>query len=364
MGEAIERAAGDGEPATRPSPPPPAPPRRTRRTGRQAYLVLFVLAALVVGVYFYMDYANRNHEHTDDAQVDADVVSIAPRVAGVVLTVAVVDNQSVHAGDPILELDPADFEARLRAAEADLAAAQAGLAAAQSQVAVVEANATGQLSGANAQLSGSNLSVRVAQAQVSAARAELERTRAQATNAQSQLERAQGMHDRGLMPGADLDAAQTAYNVAQAAVDEADARLSVARQQLSYTPVVAPADGMLSRLAVHPGQFVQPGQPAVVLVPNATYVVGNFKETQIGRMQTGQRAEVEVDAYPGRTFQARVASLAAGTGARFSLLPPDNASGNFVKVVQRVPVRLEWVDLPDDVVMRAGLSAYVTVYLP
>ena len=118
---------------------------------------------------------------------------------------------------------------------------------------------------------------------------------------------------------------------------------------------------MVSKLSVHAGQLVQPGQLVAELVPMATYVVANFKETQIGRVRPGERAIVEVDAYPGRKLEAKVASVSGGTGSRFSLLPPDNASGNFVKVVQRVPVRIEWASRPD-VPMRAGLSAEVTIY--
>ncbi|MDP9152446.1 MAG: efflux RND transporter periplasmic adaptor subunit, partial [Myxococcota bacterium] len=136
----------------------------------------------------------------------------------------------------------------------------------------------------------------------------------------------------------------------------------VAELQLSYTRIAAPADGALSRLALHEGQLVQPGQQVVLLVPDATYVVANFKETQIGAMRPGQRAELALDAFPGRTFEGKVESWSPGTGARFSLLPPDNAAGNFVKVVQRVPVKIAWQEVPPDVRLTAGLSAEVTVF--
>ena len=125
--------------------------------------------------------------------------------------------------------------------------------------------------------------------------------------------------------------------------------------------MVAPADGVASKLMVHDGQLVGIGQPVVELVPTATYVLANFKETQIGSMRPGQPAEIEIDAFPGRKFEGKVESLAGGTGAAFSLLPADNATGNFVKVVQRVPVRIAFVNAPADVKMRAGLSADVTV---
>jgi membrane fusion protein (multidrug efflux system) len=125
--------------------------------------------------------------------------------------------------------------------------------------------------------------------------------------------------------------------------------------------VVAQADGQVTRLTAREGQMVQPGQPLAELVPDSTYVVANFKETQIGDMKPGQPVEIDVDAYPGLQLHGQIESLAGGTGARFSLMPPDNASGNFVKVVQRVPVRIAWVNPPKDVALRPGLSTDVTV---
>jgi membrane fusion protein (multidrug efflux system) len=126
---------------------------------------------------------------------------------------------------------------------------------------------------------------------------------------------------------------------------------------------VAPSDGIASKLMVHEGQLAAAGQPVVALVPSATYVIANFKETQIGSMRVGQRAEIELDAFPGQKFEGTVSSLSGGTGSSFSLLPADNATGNFVKVVQRVPVRVAWKVAPSAAVMRAGLSADVTVFV-
>ncbi|MCA1829866.1 MAG: HlyD family efflux transporter periplasmic adaptor subunit, partial [Myxococcales bacterium] len=136
-----------------------------------------------------------------------------------------------------------------------------------------------------------------------------------------------------------------------------------ARLQLSYTKLYAQEDGQITRLTAREGQMVQPGQPVAMLVPDRTYVVANFKETQIGDMKPGQPVDIEVDAYSGRKLEGKVESLAGGTGARFSLLPPDNASGNFVKVVQRVPVRIAWVNPPKDLSLKPGLSADVTVHV-
>jgi len=162
--------------------------------------------------------------------------------------------------------------------------------------------------------------------------------------------------------GAQLAAAHAAAELARARVKAVEAALRLADLQCSYTRVTAPDDGVVSRLGVHEGQSVLGGQPVVELVPARTYVVANFKETQIDKMRPGQRAAIRVDAFPGRTFEGTVESRSGGTGARFALVPPDNASGNFVKVVQRVPVRIAWKS-PPDVPLAAGLSVVVTVFV-
>ena len=162
---------------------------------------------------------------------------------------------------------------------------------------------------------------------------------------------------------AQIGASRANADLAHARVDGASASLDLAKLQLSYTKIVAPSDGLASKLSVHAGQLVSVGQPVVELVPITTYVIANFKETQIGKMRPGQRARIEIDAFPHRDFEGRVESLSGGTGSSFSLLPADNASGNFVKVVQRVPVRIAWVNPPTDLVLRAGLSVDATVYV-
>jgi membrane fusion protein (multidrug efflux system) len=160
---------------------------------------------------------------------------------------------------------------------------------------------------------------------------------------------------------AQIAAAHANADLAHARVQAAEAALELAKNQLAYTRVLAPADGMISKLSVHEGQLLQPGQSIAELVPSGTYVVANFKETQVGRIHEGQSVEVKIDAFSGKALHGKVESLSGGTGARFSLLPPDNASGNYVKVVQRVPVRIAWDPAPADLPLRAGLSAEVTV---
>lgn len=387
-----------------------AAPARSRR---RPYAVVMTVLVLGLAAFGAVAWLHRGQESTDDAQVDADAVIVSARVGGTVLRVHVTDNQEVSKGDLLVELDPADLAAKVKQAEAELAAARAQAAAADAQVGIVEATAKGGLSEARAQLSGSAVSIASADSQIAAARASLARAQAEASKADADLERgealrkdeaipqaqldayrsgsqaaraqvaqaeallaatldsrrsaesqiaeAQGRVEQSAPVQARLDAARANADLAGANVQAAEAALALARLELSYTHIESPTTGHLSRLAMHEGQLVQAGQQVVTVVPNATYVVANFKETQVGAMRPGQRAEITIDAFPGRTFEGRVESTSPGTGARFSLLPADNATGNFVKVVQRVPVRIAWVDAPADVRLAAGLSADVTV---
>ena len=385
-----------------------------RRRARRAYTILALVAGAIAGVYFVHRWWTRGSVSTDDAQIDADVVPVVARVAGPVQALRVQDNAPVKAGDVLVELDPTDFEARLHQSEADLEAARAQADAADAQVRIVSSSSTGGLSTARAQLSGAGVAVRGADAEVSAAEASLARAQSSLTKASSDFARAEQLLARQAITAPDFEAAKTTRDMAQAAVDQARAQLSAAREQrhqassrvaeaqgrvaqsavdaqiaaaeaaarlaharvkaseaaveqarlsLSYTRVVAPTDGMVSRLGIRTGQVAQAGQLLLMVVPTRSYVVANFKETEVGPIRPGDHADVEVDAYPGRTFHGVVEGVSAATGARLSLLPPDNATGNFVKVVQRVPVKIAWQDAPADVMLRAGLSAEVTIHV-
>ena len=171
-------------------------------------------------------------------------------------------------------------------------------------------------------------------------------------SAQSRVGEARGRVDQSAPVAPQIAAAHAGAALAEARVRSAQAALALAKLQVGYTRIVAPADGWASKLSVHEGQLVAVGQPLVELVPSETYLVASFKETQIGKMRPGQPAEIAVDAFPGRTLTGKIESLAGGTGASFSLLPPDNSTGNFVKVVQRVPIRISLVDPPADLVLR------------
>ncbi len=385
----------------------PVPPKK-----RNPFVVLSMVVAVgmvLVGGYVF---ATRNDETTDDAQVWSDLVPVATRVAGQVVHVAVVENQQVKKGELLAQLDDADYVAKVKEAEAELAVQQAQAKAADAQVTVVAATSKGGFSALQAAVSGSSVGVGGAEAQVQAARAGLLRAQADLHKADTDLKRAKELRAANAVPQQQLDDAQIAFEMSTAAEAQAKAQLSVAeemrnqaqsrvseargrldqssridaqnataqaqadlaharvksaeaaldlaRLQLSYTKIMAPFDGFASKLTVHDGQLAAIGQPVLQLVPTTTYVVANFKETQIGRMKPGQKVEIKIDAF-SRKLEGKVESLAGGTGSSFALLPADNASGNFVKVVQRIPVRIAWVNPPADLPLRAGLSADVPV---
>ncbi|HEX7481601.1 MAG TPA: HlyD family secretion protein [Polyangiales bacterium] len=405
-------AKRSSEPAPVAKPPTAAQPAAPVAKKRRPFAILGGLVAvglIAAGVY---SWATAGRQSTDDAQVESDTLPVAPRVSGSVRKVYVADNQKVKRGDLLLEIDDADLQVRVLQANAELAVAQAQAAAAHAQEEVVNATATGGLHSAKAQVSSSQVGVQSAGVQIEFARASLSRAQTDARKTELDLRRTRELHDRHAVSQDVLDSAQLSYDQTQAALVQARAQLAAAEDaragaisrvadaqgklaastptealiaaahaqselaqarvkaaqaaaqlvqlQLSYTKLAAPQDGVISRLGVRDGQLVSENQPLAVLVPSSTYLVANFKETQIGKMRAGDIADVELDAYPGQHFEAVVESLSGGTGARFSLLPPDNASGNFVKVVQRVPVRLTWRAIPN-VALQAGLSADVTV---
>jgi membrane fusion protein (multidrug efflux system) len=389
-------------------------PAAPAKSARKPYTILAVIA-LVVGVAIvgYLK-LTAGQESTDDAQITADLVPVGARVAGQIKEVLVRENQRVKKGDVVARIDDADFVARVQQAEAELASADAQAQQADAEVDIVSATSKGTLSSAKAAFSGSSVGVASADAQVASAHAAEVRAAADLRKAEADLKRAQELRQANAVPQEQLDNAQAAFDSARAQVDQAragsaaalegkraaqarvseaygrvtqsapidaqvaaahakanlaharvksaQAALSLAKLQLSYTTIVSPADGLASKLSVHDGQLVAIGQPIVELVPLATYVIANFKETQIGAMRGGQRAKIKIDAFPGREFEGKVESISGGTGSSFSLLPADNASGNFVKVVQRVPVRIAWTAKPADLDLRAGLSVEATVF--
>jgi membrane fusion protein (multidrug efflux system) len=331
-------------------------------------LVLIVVAlVLLVGGYFgWQRYQfGKAHESTDDAQVEGDVYPVLPRVGGPVLKVFVDDNQTVKKGDTLVTIDRADYQQRVDAAQAALLAAQAQVTAARAQVGVAQANVrTAQttigVSAANRTRLQQDLARStklrnqdiIPQSEYDAVAANLKATSAQQGTAQDQVSVARNQ----------VTAAQQQITVAEAVVKQRQTDLNNAKLQLSYTTILAPANGVVSRKSVQPGQVVSPGQQLIGLVSSArTWVVANFKETQLESMKVGQPVKLEVDAYPNEDFEGHIESLSAATGARFALLPPDNSTGNFVKVTQRVPVKIVLNKEDPEHPLRTGMSVNAIV---
>jgi membrane fusion protein (multidrug efflux system) len=332
-------------------------------------------AALAVLLFFALSYLNGflTHESTDDAFVEGHVVSIAPRISGQVLAVHVLDNQLVHSNDLLVEIDPADYAMTVAqkqsAADAQESSYKLALAGFElMRVKVTTAGAVAQESKADAA---------AAEATAARAKADFERSRElqkQNTISQQEFDSAQAVaqqaeanlnaarqkaaadESRITEAGAQLNATEAGVSMALAQFRQAQTGVQSAQLDLSYTKIFAPSEGRVTRKAVEAGDYVQTGQTLLSIVPNEVWVVANFKESQLKHMKSGQSALVEIDAL-GKTLRAHVDSIQAGSGARFSLLPPENATGNYVKVVQRVPVKIVFNEpLPADHTIGPGLS--------
>ncbi|MES1173459.1 MAG: HlyD family secretion protein [Myxococcales bacterium] len=376
-------------------------------------LVLGLIAAVVIGGGGLWYVTHHGLENTDNAQIDGDVVSVPARVGGVVTKVAFTENQRVKTGDLLAELDAAPAQARLAEAEANVFAAEAQADAADATARVAETNAVGDKSVADASLVTAAVGAASTSDQIKEAAAQLESSQTSLAQAQLDHDRAQRLLDTGAISKAEFDRTDTQFKVAQSSVDVARARLTsikgsaaqaqsrvveakakatisndvatqiklaqarakaahaqvdtakaardLAALDLSYTKIYAPNDGTVSKKSINVGQMLSPGQSVVQLVTDKLWVTGNFKETQVANMRVGQPATVEVDAFSGKSFEGEVESFSGATGAKFTLLPPDNATGNFTKVVQRLPVRVRLHELPPGIALRPGMSVDLTV---
>jgi membrane fusion protein, multidrug efflux system len=321
------------------------------------------------------------YESTDDAFLDADFVSVAPRVGGQVRKVLVADNQKVNAGDLLAEIDPADLQVELDQKQAALEAARAnvGLLKAtvelfRTQIATTEA--TAQQSAAEANASEANAAKAAADLKRAEelihnhtiAAQEYDTAKAAADAAEANLKAAQqkAASDRSktAQSMAQLEAGLRAYERGQAQTRQSEAEAQTGRLNLSYTRVLAPESGFVTKKAVQAGGFVQPGQKLLALVPNSPFVTANFKETQLKQIRPGQPVRIDIDSVAGGPFAGHVESIMAGSGARFSLLPPENAVGNYVKVVQRIPVKILF-EKPFDTthVLGPGMSVVPSVHV-
>jgi len=318
-------------------------------------LMLILIGGAALGLRFWIH--GQTHVETDNAFVESHVHAVAAKVGGTVKAVHVTDNQYVKKGDLIVEIDATDYQIQVKGAIASVA---------------VAGNET----------SGEYAKVEVARAEIGQARARLQQ-------AENDLQRGKGLFAKEVIPREQLERLETARSIAaaqlkekeeqlrraqaevglsnaggtQAKVAEKKARLDEAAAKLSYTRIYAPQSGYITRKNVEPGNFIQPGQPLMALVQlNDSWITANYKERQLTHVKPGQQVEFTVDSYPGKKFKGTVESIMAGTGAAFSMLPPENATGNYVKVVQRIPVRIA-INKDNDpaAVLRTGMSVVPTI---
>lgn len=298
-----------------------------------------------------------SHETSDDAFLAADIIAIAPKISGQVKKVFVVDNQFVKAGDQLVQIDPRDFDTALAAKNAALVAAESNTNVILATfklllVQVTAAEATAKQSEAKAAADQANSDKAIADLKraedlvhrnvISAQEYDSTKATAQAATNTAAASLASAASDRAKVEEAEaeLEAGRAGLDRAIAQANEANVDVDMAALSRSYTLISAPVDGHITRKAVEPGDYVQVGQQLMAVVETNIWVVGNYKETQLTKIQPNQPAEISVDSLGGRTFPAHVQSIQAGSGAAFSLLPPENAVGNYVKVVQRVPVKI------------------------
>lgn len=373
------RAVSEASPKrTRDVAEPDAPERETRDSDadeqkpsllgfprRHPYVSIAILIALLLAaVALIMWWLNaRQYESTDDAFIDARTIAVSAQIAGRITDLAVTDNQRVKAGDVLLRIDDSDYRASLEQANAGVVSAQAD---------IVELGA--QIEAQNAKIDAAQKQVAEAQAALDFAKAEDQRNRellAKGTATQQQAQQAASTlrQDQAALDSAQADVAAAKSQVAvlqaqtrsaQAKLNQAKATQDQASTALSRTTVTAPVAGRATSISVANGTYAQPGQVLMMFVPDEVWVKANFKETQLALMRPGQPVDIEIDAYPDRSFHGRVDSIQAGSGTAFSLLPAENATGNFVKVVQRVPVKIVF-DKPPGVLLGPGLSVVPTV---
>jgi membrane fusion protein (multidrug efflux system) len=324
--------------------PVETPTARTPFYRTTPFMIFFVVTCLllIVGGIYWLH--ARNFESTDDAFIDGHVIPISPQVSALVSAVHVDDNQLVHKGDLLIELDPTDYQAALAqmqgaeaSAKGKLEQAKTSVAAAQSAVAQAQA----QLDAAQVNLDISNRDLQRYQGLDERAKSQqqLDTTTAAQKTADAQVQQAKAQFATAQTQ---VTSAQASILAAQGDYQKAQADTNRARINLGYCRIVASSDGRVTNKAVEAGIYVTSSSQLFELIPSDVWVVANFKETQLDLMRPGQTVTIKIDAYPDREFRGKVQSIQAGTGSRFSVIPSENATGNFVKVVQRIPVKIEF----------------------
>jgi membrane fusion protein (multidrug efflux system) len=380
--------------------------------GNRTFAVIGVVLLIVLGAAFFY-WRSTFVEDTDDAQVDGNLYQISSRVSGQVVKVTVDDNQTVQAGQLLAEIDPTDYQVALDQAQANLASAQAEFAQATTNVPITQVTVGTVVSTTASDVKGSTDMVAQAEKQVEAATARVDQAKANALKAQADVDRYTPLVQKDVISKQQYDAAvaaataskaavveaeasvlaqqnavasarqrlaqaeaQSAQSVkngpdqvrvqqsraaaAEAAIQQAQARVEQARLNLSYTRITAPVAGIVNKKNVEVGANLAAGQDLMTIIPlTDLWVTANFKETQLTHMRAGQKVTIKVDAYGGRKFSGAVTQIGGATGSMLSLFPPENATGNYVKVVQRLPVRIDFTNLQQedgDYVLRPGLS--------
>jgi membrane fusion protein (multidrug efflux system) len=337
---------------------------------RRRFILIAVIVVVVLAIGAFLWWLNaRNYENTDDAYIDAHIVHLSPQTEGRILRVLTNDNMRVRKGQLLVEIDPVDATARYDQAKAQEAQAEAQLAQAEAQIGVSHASyqqALANVTGASAQAAKAaqdlaryrglqkTMPAAVAGQQIDQARATEVNTAAQKNAAQKQAAGAE----------AQVKAVETRVQGARAQLNAARAQLEQAGITLGYTRIVAPVDGTVAQMSVAAGNYVSPGVQMLAIVPFRIWVTANFKENQLDLMRPGQKVDISIDAYPDVDFYGHVDSIQRGAGQAFAILPPENATGNFVKVVQRVPVKIV-IDGPRDsrYVLGPGMSVVPTVHV-
>lgn len=348
----------------------PAPPAKKKRRTTMWIVLLLLFSGLAFTGYEYW-LANRDYESTDDAFIDGRAITIAPQVTGNVVSLDVTDNEFVKKGQPLIHIDNRQYVIDVENAKANLATAEGEYSGVKYASEVAKKNFPAQLDAAKAQLASAQALLVRAQAdydrqkalpsrattqqEVDAATAALRQAQAQVASAEAQVEQAAPVPER---------IGQAVSQVAQfhGQIDQAKAKLDQALLNLSYTIVTAPQDGWVTKRNVEVGTYVTPGQQIFSLVSPQVWVTANYKESQLTEMRAGQPATISVDAYPQLKLKGHVDSIQLGSGSRFSAFPPENATGNFVKIVQRVPVKID-IDsgLDPKLPLSLGLSAVPSV---
>ena len=356
----------------------------TKKTNNKFTLIFIALAVVGIAYGGYKYIHSLSHETTDDAQVAKKMNPIIPRVSGYITKVLVKDNDFVKKGDTLFVIDKNDYLVKVEEAKANLAAAEnsfevakADIGTSQAGVSVSDAN----VQSANGSIETAKIRLRRASADFerysnlyknhSITKQQFEQAEAAKQEAQSQLQilidQQKASSFQKNVAAARTNVSNKQVNVAAANIKKVQATLDAANLNLGYTVVTASIDGQVSTVDIQPGQLVQAGQSLFYIINNnETWVVANFKETQLDKMRAGQKVKLKIDAFPDTEFDGEITSFSPATGSKFSLLPPDNASGNFVKTVQRLPVRINFTENnPKDKLqlLRSGMNADVDVIL-